>query len=1652
MKRGGLTFLCLVCVAPSLWAATNASAGRPYLLWPSPAGGSDAAGPDAFRDSRTWYRGQLTDRVVGAPDPRGARGQWVQFGQSCGPTCVVDLGRVRPVVGVAVHALGGGPGNLAFPTAVRVRASKSLSRGEGFAWLGWRGFDFPHTKNAGALSAKRLEVAIPATDARFVQVQVDGRRNATLWVTEVEVLAADAAGPAAAPPPLPRNVALGATYTVSQPARSRMPDRTGRELTDGAVGGAMEKHSPWASWANRVEIDISLPRPERVGGAEIGALGGNKWGYVFPERMEVYALDPKASARCWLRLGMAPGGTVPEPVRGRFATRRYRLNFAPVTASTFRIVVTGPRIVMDEIALEAADRDGPGAGLGSGAAVEAEDCLPRHAVADPDAVAGKAVRMDPGLALSFETGLAPGDYVLRVRAKATEQDVFAAVGVRVNGRPLEPLYVTLPLFTRHRRYFSLAEPGARLELRHEEGPAVAVDRVRIEPAFETARIQCLKPMGLTTTLTAGGRPSARIVSPRSGLFSEHARRLAGTVERLTGAALPVVRDAGVKRADYGQHAHIVLGTYLNNRQVWPLASNAWGRPPLPKPGEFCIRTYHNPTGLGRNAVALLASDAAGMGKALDAFEPLLETGPTLELPPLRIPPQATLAPERRRQLVVDSGKWVRSHLRQFLTRWKRYGPEGFRVLAYRFFECMDSRDAMRVDLYHDGFADAELHKLIRCWDLCEEDPCFNDLERLAIANVLHDLALWCQYPYHKYLWGVRGRMRPEDLLAFAREQPPNLRWNHQTFPAYSLLTASQYFGTHYELPEAPIWAELARICFEPMRGCSKPGEDCAGYQDITMVHCLRYFTAVGDPEYLSSGAQEQFLRLRLIGRDNSGSTVNNGDSSPYAAPLPKGWETSEETHRSFLSTYWRPDPDKIAFGSTLGVYVHPVDPLFAKALKAPEGRRVFDKICFRTRVDPERHYLLVDGISGSSHGHWDGNSILRFFDNGRCFLVEGDYLNGDLKDHNTLTFSLGGQSGSPPLFSHLDGVIDTPQVGMTRSVTPDYNRSTWTRNIVWRKDRYFVVLDALTPAAGGMVDAQVRWRTLGKVLVDGSALTCEQAGGQVFHLINADRARTIVKDDARDGNKNWKRYPHAEPVTRLISHRVIRELRQGQGLVLKNMFYVAGPRETYRLSLHPVDDASALVAGSDTARVGVGECRFGGLRLVAGAYFLDRDQVVACAVQRLQVGASDCLRPSPDELWLDLAAGRGEWRTRSGGTEPVSLPEPEWKGLRAAVHEHLSGLQRSTRPSTPQPVRPAASRGLKAVWSRTMPATITALHSADLDRDGDREIVVGCADGTLAVIGHTGQPRWQRDLGHQINHVASGPVQGKGSLALAVGGRGRQLVVVDHQGRDLWRKTFEPGHPGNGDVLVTAVGDFDGDGKGEVAAGLDSSRQLVFDDDGTQLWRFGARHSTTVLEAADADGNGCDDLAVGCTYGERLMVYFAKTGGPQQRGFGASISGCRGVAFADLDGAGRLHPIFAGADAGLRACKPSKTRYRLDFLWQARIGSDEITRVAVARPKASAHPTILVASLDGFVAGVDHGGQVKWIRYLGSSVRDLDVSPNGERSCAAAEQGVAWLSTAGRVLGYRNLGGAVSSVRFTSDHGAVAACGRRLVELAPTTE
>ena len=1483
-----------------------------------------------------------------------------------------------------------------------------------------------------------------------MRIEVNGRRNAGLAVSEVSVLTkGPAVAPLSDPPSLALNIAAGSPYLATGNAIGKYPDSGKRELTDGRLGAAFERDSAWSAWKGRVEIEIALPRPEAIATADVGALGGDKWGVSFPNDVEVYALAEGGPDGLWLRLGRAAGGTVPAAFAGRFATRRYRLGFPPVTATRVRVVASGPMVFLDEVLLGAADTQASPASAGVAATLcEMEDLVPRKAVEDADAVAGRAIRFGPGDTVRLPLPLRDGDYVLRLRARPTEPDVYSAVELRLGPQPVEPLHVTIPGYTRHRRYVRVT-PGAAavLELQHAEGPALILDRLRVEPAFENASIRGLKPPCLETSLTRRGRPAARIVIPANGQFRRQAQVLVQAVHERTGATLPIVDDASVLRGDYAQHAHVVLGTYLNNSQVWPLAPNSWGRAPLPPPGEFALQTYHNPMGLGRNGLALLAQDDEGMDRAVAQLVSRLDTGPDLSLPPITVPEPAPLTDGRRREIIVDSGRWIRQHMRSFLTRWKRFGPGGFRFLAYRFFEWEDSRDALQTDLYHSGFADAELQKLIRCWDGWEEHPCFTDLERLAITNSLLEVAHFCHFPYQKYLWGVRNRMGADELLAFARGQPAALRWNHQTFPAYSLLTAAQYFGTYYQLPEASAWEELARLCFEPMRNATKPGEDCWGYQDITMVHALRYFTAIRDDSYLDSGVTEAFLRLRLVSMDNSGSGVNHGDSSPYQPPLAPGWETRNDTIASFLSTYWRPDPAKIDFASTFGVYVHPLDGLFSQHFGAPPDGRLFDKICFRTAVDVDRHYLLLDGVSRSHHGHWDGNSILRFFDNGRCFLVEGDYLNGDMKDHNTLTFSRNAEFAHPPLFSHIDGVLDTAGWALTRTVSPEYNGARWTRNIVWSKDRYFVVLDELVAEEPGIYDTQVRWRTLGTVRQEGPHIAVEQAGGQTFHLVNADAARTIVRNDPADGAKNWRRYPHAEPVTRLISHRVVSDLPREGRQTVRNLFHVRGPGETYEHGLLAVDGQTALVTGSTPALVGTGRLKAGGITLDAGLYSLSASRLAAVACVEAVLPGLPRTAANTRTLALDLGT-REARNTVQEETHLTKLSVAQTERLRASLRDVLAEARAKARPSTPDAPPSLRQAGVSQVWTHASTTPFTAVHVADMDGDGEPEILAGTEDGRCIALSASGALLWQCDVGSTVNCIASGDSAGDRKRELALACNGGRLVLLDHQGEELRCRTFEPGKTGKGHVLVAAFGDFDGDRKDEIAVGLDSSQQVVIEPDGTEIARFGARHSTTVLAVADVDGNACDDLAIGCTYTERMMATFQLGGGHDRRAIGGAISGTSSVAFADVDGDGRQETIFAGKDASLRACRPGSDKYRLEPVWEKYLGTDALSRVVAVQPAGEGELRLVVGSMDGFAAGLDATGTVTWVRYLGRSVRDLDADGAARHTWVAVDQTVACLGATGDVLGGRRLDAEASHVLALPRQRCIAITGATLSCLA----
>ncbi len=117
------------------------------------------------------------------------------------------------------------------------------------------------------------------------------------------------------------------------------------------------------------------------------------------------------------------------------------------------------------------------------------------------------------------------------------------------------------------------------------------------------------------------------------------------------------------------------------------------------------------------------------------------------------------------------------------------------------------------------------------------------------------------------------------------------------------------------------------------------------------------------------------------------------------------------------------------------------------------------------------------------------------------------------------------------------------------------------------------------------------------------------------------------------------------------------------------------------------------------------------------------------------------------------------------------------------------------------------------LWDVAVGGFVFDLAASDLDGDGKDEILAACADGFVCVIGADGQPRWKKDLGAPVWQVTTARLDRRSRIVLA-GGVSRQVFVFSADGNRL-----DSGRIGtvNGAIRLLRAGDFNGDGRDEVA-------------------------------------------------------------------------------------------------------------------------------------------------------------------------------------------------------------------------------------------
>ncbi|MGD9048778.1 MAG: FG-GAP-like repeat-containing protein, partial [Anaerolineae bacterium] len=393
------------------------------------------------------------------------------------------------------------------------------------------------------------------------------------------------------------------------------------------------------------------------------------------------------------------------------------------------------------------------------------------------------------------------------------------------------------------------------------------------------------------------------------------------------------------------------------------------------------------------------------------------------------------------------------------------------------------------------------------------------------------------------------------------------------------------------------------------------------------------------------------------------------------------------------------------------------------------------------------------------------------------------------------------------------------------------------------------------------------------------------------------------------------------------------------------------------------------------------------------------------------------------------------WRYEAGGViSAVALADLNGDGRAQVVVASADGMV-SHLDDTGKPAWTFAVAGTASVSGLAW-AVLPCLTTADLDRDGQVELLAGSYDGQVFALNGNGQMRWSFDAGRPVLGIWAGDVDGDGQPEIAPNPyRGGDLHLLETDGHLDWqqRSRGEVGQVQGGDldgdgraelVLLTAswdlfvyrgegtlawhsdamalshahdtpdsgqllVRDLDGDGRAEIVAVAIGPRPTIytFQAGGGQLWAhtLGTGGNITRLAAHDVDGDG--DLEIAVTTSVQEPVYLLDSGGrllAEYRIWGTSGS----LELADLDGDGRAE-ILVATETGLQVFGTSDQVERRQLWRSPSLGS--LAALTLGDTDGDGRAEVLAGSQDGRVYALAAAGQILWDVPLQASVLALDA-------------------------------------------------------------
>jgi hypothetical protein len=348
----------------------------------------------------------------------------------------------------------------------------------------------------------------------------------------------------------------------------------------------------------------------------------------------------------------------------------------------------------------------------------------------------------------------------------------------------------------------------------------------------------------------------------------------------------------------------------------------------------------------------------------------------------------------------------------------------------------------------------------------------------------------------------------------------------------------------------------------------------------------------------------------------------------------------------------------------LGPYRHDrLEPGGARAALAAS----LEKLCFRDTFRPDSQYFVLQGfeaLRADNLAPFDANSIIRYTDLGHVWLHANSEKQGNL--FRSAVFCTDGlNDGVRPGVCELRALYNGPRLGLAASLLPGYVACDWTRNVIWRRGAYVVLIDLLQQTRAGQFGLICSFRTPQRARLEADGMLAQEADA-TFRIRSADSFPLAL-----DGGSGLE----GAAVPTLLRESSRLDGQPGDIRVFRNLMVAADPAHPADLEIRPWGQQAALVRGAirGETELALVAATVRGIPLQEGAFETDAEIVY--------IGTAGWARAGGSFVRL------GAWRTAAAEGS-----------ITAALTTELEALWAAARPALRlAPPAPAAG-GARQLW------------------------------------------------------------------------------------------------------------------------------------------------------------------------------------------------------------------------------------------------------------------------------------------------------------------------------------------------------------------